>query len=137
MIVEQLDNGSGHIKQVRVARQQRALKSDITDGKDCDPGTERPWLEEIIPTSVTATEVFSLVVSINVTTNYNDWNTGYTLAESQLLEGELPTGLTLGYSGTTITLTGTATETGVFTPTIRASNATGVSGEFTVTITIS
>ncbi len=47
MIVEQLDNGSGHIKQVRVARQQRALKTDITDGKDCDAGTERPWLEEI------------------------------------------------------------------------------------------
>lgn len=77
-------------------------------------------------------------ISGDETSNFNIiLDAGYPLAEVQILDGELPTGLTLSYSGNTVKITGTPTETGVFTPTIRASNATGVSGEFTVTITIS
>lgn len=64
-------------------------------------------------------------------------DTGYDLALVEVKEGALPTGLTLDYSGQAILLTGTATIAGSYTAVIRASNSTGVSGEFEVTFVIS
>lgn len=64
-------------------------------------------------------------------------NTGLALSAVEVVDGTLPAGLTLGYTGNFITLTGTPTTSGTSTVIIRGSNATGVAGEKTVRFVIS
>jgi hypothetical protein len=76
-------------------------------------------------------------VSIDEDDNMNIYvNTGVTLASVELESGTLPTGLTLDVFGTAITITGTPTVAGEYPLTIRASNSCGVSGEFSIIITV-
>lgn len=46
-IIQQAGGENGHLKQVRVVYKQRALPSEILTTKDCNPGTEKPRLEEV------------------------------------------------------------------------------------------
>ena len=46
-IIQQAGGENGHLKQVRVVFKQRALPSEIATTKTCDPGVEKPRLEEI------------------------------------------------------------------------------------------
>jgi hypothetical protein len=64
--------------------------------------------------------------------------TGVTLSAVSIIDGTLPTGLTLSYSGPYITLTGTTTQAvGTYTVVIKAANSVGVAGQKTVIFTIS
>lgn len=64
-------------------------------------------------------------------------NAGSALNEVEIVDGTLPVGLTIGYTGNFITITGTPTTAGTNTVIIRGSNATGVAGEKTVRFVIS
>jgi hypothetical protein len=64
-------------------------------------------------------------------------DTGETLEAAELTSGTLPTGLAISISGSKIRILGAASETGTFEITIKATNACGISGYVTATITIS
>jgi hypothetical protein len=46
-IVQTVDAGAGHPKTVRVKRKQPAAAGESQTTKDCNPGTEKPWFEDI------------------------------------------------------------------------------------------
>ncbi len=63
-------------------------------------------------------------------------NTGVTLSDAAIKEGDLPSGISISVSGTKVCIQGSSVATGSYPVTIRASNACGVSGEFEATIVI-
>lgn len=56
-------------------------------------------------------------------------NAGVAIASASVVDGVLPAGIALSYSGNYLVLTGTATTAGTYYVTVVGSNATGVSGQ--------
>lgn len=52
--IEQLNNGQGHEKTVRVKYKQRQTVSDVGESKTCTTGTEKPYLEDTFNVTQTA-----------------------------------------------------------------------------------
>lgn len=46
-VVQTVNAELGHPKTVRIKRKQRATKDDTTTTKDCEPGTEKPYFEDV------------------------------------------------------------------------------------------
>jgi hypothetical protein len=76
-------------------------------------------------------------ISIDEDDNMNIYvDTEATIASVEVTSGTLPTGLTIEVSGTAILISGSPSVAGTYDLTIRASSACGVSGEFSITITV-
>lgn len=64
-------------------------------------------------------------------------NAGAAIASVSVIDGTLPAGLTLSYTGNFLTLSGTATTAGTATVIVKGANATGVAGQKSVKFVIS
>lgn len=90
----------------------------------------------------TGTIIPSATDEIDLVRNSSSLNahlqTGVNLSSVSVIDGTLPTGLTLSYSGPYITLTGTTTQAvGSYIIVIKASNSVGVAGQKTIKFVIS
>lgn len=63
-------------------------------------------------------------------------DTGITLDSVEIIEGELPSGVSVSINSDVIVIGGNPTETGTFEVTISAANTCGLAGQFSVTIIV-
>jgi hypothetical protein len=87
----------------------------------------------IIPSSTDEIDLVRNSSSLNA-----HLQTGFNLSSVSVIDGSLPAGLTLSYTGPYITLTGTATQAvGTYIVVIKGANSVGVAGQKTVKFVIS